>query len=212
MRSPMLIDFPLSFREFAMATELSLADIHRQVMKFLQQRSDVALFGAQAVNVYVDVPRMTQDVDVMALSGEEFSKELCSFLHDSMGIPVRVRTVASGKGFRIYQLIAPSNRHLVDVRQVSELPPCQAVDGILVVQPAELMALKLVSMSMRTNTPKGLTDQADLMRLVLAFPEHRSIDGIVSIALQKLAAPAQAYDAWKSLVENVVLPDTDDDY
>jgi hypothetical protein len=86
------------------------------------------------------------------------------------------------------------------------------VDGILVVQPAELMALKLVSMSMRTNTPKGLTDQADLMRLVLAFPEHRSIDGIVSIALQKLAAPAQAYDAWKSLVENVVLPDTDDDY
>ncbi len=195
-----------------MASEIPLAEIHRHVMKFLQERSDVALFGAQAVNVYVDVPRMTQDVDVMALSGEEFSKELCSFLHDSLRIAVRVRTVASGKGFRVYQLVAPSNRHLVDVRQVSELPPCQSVEGILVVQPAELMALKLISMSMRTNTPKGLTDQADLMRLILTFPEHRLIEGVVSRALQQLSAPEQAYEAWKSLVENSILPDSDDDY
>ena len=210
MRSPLSIEFPLSFREFAMASELPLAEIHRQVMKFLQERSDVALFGAQAVNVYVDIPRMTQDVDVMAISAEGFSTELCSFLHESLRIAVRVRTVASGKGFRVYQLVAPSNRHLVDVRQVSELPPCQTVEGILVVQPAELMALKLISMSMRTNTPKGLTDQADLMRLILAFPEHRSIEGVVSNALQGLGAPTQAYDAWKSLVENRILPDTDD--
>ena len=212
MRSPISIDFPLSFREFAMESELPLGEIHRQVLTFLQGRSDVALFGAQAVNVYVDVPRMTQDVDVMAISGEAFSQELCTFLHDSLRIAVRVRTVASGKGFRIYQLLSPSNRHLVAVRQVSELPPCETVEGILVVQPVELIALKLISMTTRANTPKGLTDQADLMRLVLAFPEHRFLDGAVMKALQRLEASVRAYEAWAMLVEMGIVADSDEDY
>ncbi len=212
MRSPISIDFPLSVREFAIASELPLVEIHRQVLTFLQGRSDVALFGAQAVNVYVDVPRMTQDVDVMAISGESFSRELCAYLHDSLRIAVRVRTVANGKGFRIFQLLSPSNRHLVDVRQVSELPPCEAVEGILVVQPVELIALKLISMTTRTNTPKGQTDQADLMRLVLAFPEHRFVTGAVTTALRKLEATEQAHEAWAILVEKSIVADSDDDY
>ena len=148
----------------------------------------------------------------MATSGEAFSQELCTFLHESLRIAARVRTVASGKGFRVYPLLAPLNRHLVDVRQVSELPPCQTVEGILVVQPVELIALKLISMTTRTNTPKGLTDQADLMRLVLAFPEHRLVAGAVTTALQKLEASEQAHEAWKMLVEKSIVADSDDDY
>ena len=64
-----------------MAEELPLATIHVAVLEFLRGRIDAAVFGAQAVNAYVDTPRMTQDVDILSTCGEALSEELCEHLH-----------------------------------------------------------------------------------------------------------------------------------
>jgi hypothetical protein len=61
----------LTFREFAMKEPLPLATIHDAVIDFLRNRDDAVLFGAQAVNAYVDEPRMTQDVDVLSTRASE---------------------------------------------------------------------------------------------------------------------------------------------
>ena len=41
---------------------LPLSRIQEAVLEFLQGRDDAVLFGAQAVNAYVNEPRATQDV------------------------------------------------------------------------------------------------------------------------------------------------------
>ena len=51
-------DGSLTFREYVMNEPLPLAIVHRAVLDFLHHRSDAALFGAQAVNAYVDEVRM----------------------------------------------------------------------------------------------------------------------------------------------------------
>ena len=195
-----------------MNESLPLGQIHQTVLKFLQERKDVVLFGAQAVNAYVDVPRMTEDVDVMAIHGEALSKELCAHLHQAHKIAVRVRNVASGKGYRIYQLRTPTNRHLVDIRQVDALPVWQLIDDICVIDPVELLALKIISMSARSHTPKGQTDKADLMRLLITFPEYKSIDNAVVKSLNRLSATSMAHQAWIDLVARDIQPDSNDDY
>ncbi len=195
-----------------MDESLPLAEIHQVVLRFLRARTDVVLFGAQAVNAYVDAPRMTQDVDLMAIAGELFSEELCKHLHAVLNIAVRVRSVASGKGYRIYQLRTPTNRHLVDIRQVDTLPDFHLIDDIRVVEPATLLALKIISMTERPHTPKGLTDQADLMRLLIAFPKLKSKDSRVIEVLQKLSAKSIAYTAWENLLSQEIQPDAEDEY
>ena len=47
-------DGSLTFREFAMRETLPLATIHDAVLEFLRGRTDAVLFGAHAVNAYVD--------------------------------------------------------------------------------------------------------------------------------------------------------------
>jgi hypothetical protein len=55
-------DGSLTLREFAMKEPLPRAKVHDAVLEFLRNRDDAALFSAQAVNAYVDEPRMTQGV------------------------------------------------------------------------------------------------------------------------------------------------------
>jgi hypothetical protein len=112
----------LTFQEFAMRESLPLSKIHGAVLGFLQGREDVVLFGAQAVNAYVNEPRMTQDVDLLSTRADELAEELKQYLSDKFHIALRVRTVADGKGFRIYQIRSEGNRHLVDLRMISEFP------------------------------------------------------------------------------------------
>src|SRR5437762_13989602 len=95
-------DGPLTFREFMTHEPLPLATIHDAVLEFLRGRDDAVLFGAQAVNAYVSEPRMTQDVDIAALRGEELAEELRAYLNQKFHIAVRVRSVREGIGFRIY--------------------------------------------------------------------------------------------------------------
>ena len=59
---------------------------------------------------------------------------------------------------------------------------------------------------------KGLTDQADLMRLLIAFPQYKAIDGPVIGALQGLSAKAIAYSAWSGFVTQEIQPDAEDEY
>ncbi len=170
----------ITFGEFAMQEPLPLATIHQAVLEFLSGRDDAVLFGAHAVNAYVGEPRMTQDVDILALRGEHFTEELRAYLHDRFHIAVRARAVRDGIGYRIYQVQKPKNRHLVDVRPVDELPPHQRIANIPTVTPAELIAGKVRAYHERQEQPKGGTDWRDLALLLLAFPHFKTNTGEVA--------------------------------
>ena len=120
-------DGSLTFREFIMREPHPLAVIQDAILEFLRGRDDAVLYGAQAVNAYVDEPRMTQDVDIASTRALELAEELRRFLNQKFHIAVRVREVREGLTYRIYQVRKPKNRHLVDVRPVEELPPAQRV-------------------------------------------------------------------------------------
>jgi hypothetical protein len=200
-------DGSLTLREFAMNERLPLATIHEAVLSFLRHRDDAALFGAQAVNAYVEEPRMTQDVDILSIRAAALAEELRAHLADTFKIAVRVRQVAAGRGFRIYQLRQPKNRHLADVRQVEQLPPTQLIADIRVPTPEELIAQKVVSLSLRSAQPKGDTDRRDLKLLLLAQPALKSESGPVLRSLEASGADAAALKLWKELVATEIAAD-----
>ena len=193
-----------------MRERVPLAMVQEAVLEFLRGRDDAAVFGAQAVNAYVDEPRMTQDVDILSTRAAELAEELRSLLHDRFRMAVRVRSVAQGVGYRLYQVRKPKNRHLVDVRSVEALPACHRLQKVLILAPAELIGRKVLSMIGRPRTPKGLMDAADLRRLLLRFPELKTGEGAVSEALRSMGAPDEALDAWHALVAEEILPEDED--
>jgi hypothetical protein len=193
-------DGPLTFQEFVMREPLPLATIHDAVLEFLRDRKDAALFGAHAVNAYADEPRMTQDVDILSPRAEELAEEIRGHLAQRFGIAVRIRKVAGGKGFHIYELRKPKNRHLVDVRPEPSLPGTRTVDRVLVVEPAELIAQKVLALEARKGSPKWGTDWRDLAVLFLAFPELKCVRGAVRDRLEAHAADEAALRTWESLV------------
>lgn len=202
----------LTFREFAMNEQVPLSSIQEAVLQFLQHRDDAVVFGAQAVNAYVEEPRMSQDVDILSLDADRLAKELCAFLADRFHIAVRIRSVASDKGLRIYQVRKPKNRHLIDIRRVTELPPTRRIEQILVPTPEQLIAQKLVSMVSRSKTAKGMTDIADLRRLLLFFPDLKSQYGPVDDALRASGAESSVLDAWQDMIMQDIQPDNNDEY
>jgi hypothetical protein len=88
---PVLNADVISFREFVTHEPLPLSRIHAAVLEFLQGRDDAVLFGAQAVNAYVDEPPATQDVDIMSPRARELAEELREHLSDHFHIAVRIR-------------------------------------------------------------------------------------------------------------------------
>src|SRR2546428_5822235 len=103
-------DGSLTFREFIMREPLPLATIHDAVLEFLRGRNDAVLYGAQAVNAYVDEPRMTQDVDVISARAADLAEEIRAHLATRFTIATRVRNVRDGVGYRVYQVHKPKNR------------------------------------------------------------------------------------------------------
>ena len=99
-----------------MREQLPLATIHEAVLEFLRGRDDVVVFGAQAVNAYVSEPRMSQDIDLVSTHATEIAEQLREYLSKRFHIAVWVRVIGEGKGYRLFQLQKPRNRHLVDVR------------------------------------------------------------------------------------------------
>ena len=168
--------------------------------------------GAQAVNAYVDTPRMTEDIDIMAIDGERVCNDLRSAPHDQFHIAVRVRSLAGDRGLRIEQVRKPENRHLVDVRQVDSLPPHQHINNLAIVTVGELIAPKIISMSARPHTLKGLTDEADLSRLLLKFPEVKSSGSPINGFLTRLGASQKALDVWENPKSREIRPDDTNEY
>src|SRR3954471_11363625 len=102
-------DGALSFREFAMREPLPLATVHDAVLKVLRGRDDAVLFGAQAVNAYVDESRMTQDVNIRSTRAAGLIEKIRQPLHEQFKIMVCIREKRDGSGYRIYQIQSPKN-------------------------------------------------------------------------------------------------------
>jgi hypothetical protein len=188
----------LTFREFMMDEPLPLATLQRAVLEFLRMRDDVVVFGAQAVNAYVDEPRMTQDIDLLSTHADVVTQELCASLRRRFHIAVRTRRV--GAGLRVFQMRKSGNRHLVDLRSVEALPGAERIAGVLVLAPAELIASKVMAYYQRRGQPKSGTDWRDLALMLLTFPALKCEPGPVGECLQAAGAAPEVLAAWKTLV------------
>jgi len=193
-----------------MQESLPLATIQNAVLEFLRGRDDAVLFGAQAVNAYVGEPRMTQDIDLLSTRAAELAEELRENLSERFHIAVRTREVGEGKGYRLYQIQKDGNRHLVDVRPVETLPAARRIEQVLVVAPADLIALKVMALHHRRGQPKSGTDWRDVAMLLLTFPEFKQEKGWVADRLATLGASAEVMAAWKELASQEFEPPEED--
>ena len=194
-----------------MGEPVPLATIHQAVLEFLRGVDDAVLFGAQAVNAYVDQPRMTQDVDIASPRAAELAEQLREHLAGRFHIALRVRQIGQGRGFRLYQVQKPKNRHLVDLRLVAALPPAQRIEGVLVVLPDELIANKVVAFHRRLGTPKSGTDWRDLAVMLLAFPHLKTSRGPVRDRLEAAGADEAVLAAWEGVVAQEIRPEEEDE-
>ncbi len=195
-----------------MRETLPLSKIQAAILEFSQGREDVVLFGAQAVNAYVSEPRMTQDVDLLSTRADELAEELKDFLSDKFHIVVRIRSVANGKGLRIYQIRSEGNRHLVDLRKVAEFPATETIENIRVLSRAELIASKIISFQSRYGKAKSWTDRRDLTVLLLRFPELKTETGEVEEILRRDKANETVLKFWNEIVgQDLQIEDEDSD-
>jgi hypothetical protein len=203
----------LTFKEFAMREQLPLATIHDAVLEFLRGRDDVVVFGAQAVNAYVDEPRMSQDIDLVSTRATELAEELREHLSERFHIAIRVRVIGAGKGYRLFQIQKPRNRHLVDVRTANSLPNAERIEDVLVISPPELIAYKVIAYHARRGQPKAGTDWRDLAMLLLTFPELKQEQGAVSEALESIGVNDDVMNAWRELVaQELIGPEEDGEF
>jgi hypothetical protein len=200
----------LTFEEFAMREQVPLATIHNAVLEFLRGRNDAVLFGAQAVNAYVSEPRMSQDINLVSTRAADLAEELREHLSEQFHVAVRIREIREGKGYRLFQIQKPRNRHLVDLRQVEFLPDAQRIEEVLVTSPATLIAQKVISYHSRRGQPKAGTDWRDLGMLLLAFPELKEKEGLVSQTLKSNEKKEEVLRTWRELVEEEFTQADDD--
>ena len=194
-----------------MREPLPLATIQNAVLEFLRNRDDAVVFGAQAVNAYVGEARMTQDIDLMSPRAAELAEELREYLHHEFQIAVRVRAVAGGRGYRVYQVQKSGNRHLVDLQVVDNLPSAQRIGQVLVMSPAELIASKVIGYSARRGKPKSGTDWRDIAMLLLTFPELKNQTGDVMDHLQAAGVGEEVFAVWQELVALEIEPEDEDE-
>ena len=200
----------LTFQEFVMHEPLPLSKIQAAVLEFLQGRDDAVLFGAQAVNAYVNEPRATQDVDILSTRAHEFAEELREHLSERFHIAVWVREIKD-KGLRLYQTRKEGNRHLVDVRNEKEFPANQQIEEIRVLTPVELIVSKIISYQARRGKPKSGTDWRDIAMLLVRFPNLKVTDGEVEKILSLRYEDENAIKFWKDIVKQDLSIDDDND-
>ena len=201
----------LTFREFATQETLPLATIQDAVLEFLRGRKDAVVFDAQAVNAYVDEPRMTQDIDLLSVQASTLAQELRDYLSERFQIAARLREIGEGRGYRIYQVQKLGNRHLVDVRSVEHLPETRLIAQVLVIAPVDLIASKVISYAQRRGSPKSGTDWRDLGMLLLSFPDLKRDTGPVTDLLLAMGAVPSVLDVWHELVAQDIQPENEDD-
>lgn len=203
----------LTFREFAMSEPLPLANLQAAVLEFLRDREDAVVFGAQAVNAYVDEPRMTQGIYLLSTRARGLAELLRSYLNKQFHITLRIREAGGSKGYRLFQIRKTGNRQLVDVRPADSLPPARRISGVLVMAPAELIASKVVSYHQPRGKPKSGTDWRDLAMLALTFPDLKRDEGLVTDCLRAAGSGPEVLAAWREFVaREIPKPDDDDDF
>lgn len=198
-------DGALAFTEFTMKEPVLLATIQAAILELLRSRKDAVLFGAQAVNAYCDEPRMTQDVDILSSNARALADAIRDEIAKKFHLAIRVRELASGRDYRVFQVRKPSNRHLADIRSVEVLPPAKRIAGIRVVTVPELIARKLLAYRRRKGQPKSGTDWRDMAMLLLAFPELKADTGAVADRLCALGATQAEMEAWRALVQEPIV-------
>ena len=196
-----------------MREQIPLASIHDAVLEFLRGRDDAVLFGAQAVNAYVGEPRMSQDIDLVSTRAVELAEELRAHLSERFHIAIRVRVIGDGKGYRLFQIQKPRNRHLVDLRTVQALPHAERIEDVLVTSPPELIAQKVISYHARRGQPKAGTDWRDVAMLLLTFPELKQEQGAISDVLKSKDVKEDVMQTWRELVaQELIEPDEDAEF
>jgi hypothetical protein len=201
----------LSLLEFALSEQLYLAWIQEAVLGFLRDCDDAVIFGAQAVNVYVDEPRLTQDIDLMSPRAAELAEELREYLNKRFHIAVKVREIGQGRGYRLSQVQKSGNRHLVNLRTVEKLPSAPRIAHVLAMALAELIASKVISYHHRRGKPKSGTDWRDLAMLLLTFPDLKSDPGPVRNLLLAAGVETAVLEVWRELVRQEIQPADEDD-
>jgi hypothetical protein len=203
----------LSFQEFMSQESLPLSTLQQTVLEFLQGRDDVVIFEAQAVNAYVSEARMTQDIDLMSTRAGDLAEELRDYLSQKFYIAVRIRQVAAGRGYRLFQVRKAGNRHLVDIRTVETLPPAQRIANVLVIVPEALIVSKVIAYHQRRNQPKAGTDWRDLAMLLLRFPEYKQNPDIIAEQLLVNNAPPETLALWQTLAaQDIQVADEDAEF
>lgn len=193
-----------------MRESLPLSTIQNAVLEFLRGREDVVVFGAQAVNAYVQEPRMSQDIDLLSIRAAELAEELRAYLADHFHIAVRIREIGEGRGYRLYQVQKPGNRDLVDIRPIGQLPSSQRIGQVPVLMPAELIAYKVLAYHQRQGQPKSGTDWRGPAMLLIAFPELKRDSGPVTDSLKALGAEPTVLAVWNNLVSQDIQPPDED--
>ncbi len=203
----------LTFQEFMSQETLPLSTLQQAVLEFLQDREDVVMFGAQAVNAYVSEARMTGNIDLMSPQAGELADELRAYLSQQFYIAVRVQQVADGRGYRLFQVRKAGNRHLVDLRTVDTLPPAQRIAKVLVMAPEALLASKVIAYHQRRNQPKAGTDWRDIAMLLLTFPTFQQNPALIADRLRASNASPEILTLWQTLVtQDIQMPDEDDEF
>src|SRR5437660_4316942 len=151
---------------------------------------------------------MSQDIDLVSTRATELTEELRDYLSGRFRIAVRVRVIGAGKGYRLFQIQKPRNRHLVAVGGAESLPHAERIEDVLVMSPPALIAHKVIAYHARRGQPKAGTDWRDLAMLLLTFPELKKEHGAVSEALGSMEADKDVMKAWSELVaQEIVEPE-----
>lgn len=123
-----------------------------------------------------------------------------------------MRAVAEGKGFRVFQLREPKNRHVADVRPVTQLPPTQLVADIQVPTPEELIAQKVIASVRRKGQPKSDTDRRDVKVLLLAYPSLKDPRGPVHARFVAAGADEITLATWHALAREPLAAEEDEGF
>lgn len=153
----------------------SLNDLLDAILDLLRGRDDIALLGAQAVNLYVKPQRGTGDVDVATESPADLTKQIRADLARRFQVKTSVKRKPGG--YSIYWEQPTGRDKISDVRArpVSARVACVIRDNLRVLAPDELTVSKVAAYSDRRarGSIKADTDRADLRRLLRTFPPLR---------------------------------------
>src|SRR5258708_4415655 len=192
----LVVDAPLTIKEYLMNEPVPLASIFRVVFDCLRGRSGTVVYGSHALNAYVSPPRMTEDVDVFARDAPVLAEEIRRALHEAFHLAIRVRRIQDG--LRVYQTTKKSRRHLVDIRPAPDLPPSRLLGDVAFVTPSVLAAMKVIAATRRSHIPARHQDVVDVERLLERYPSLKKSDEVEEI-LRAFQASEHAHALWASL-------------